>query len=122
MLFNGWNIISILNNLPHIQTCRLNKKSHSVLLVRVILSIEIYRAINGVSFSNMCDLLCHVLRSFSSTVVRKLNPRGRALMPIEGGSSIRRGVESCLLKTFLNLKTLNKFLKSLDLDYGSVKC
>ena len=60
--------------------------------------------IDGVSFSNMSDLLCRISGSFSSTTIRKLNPEGKLY---------EKGVESCLLKTFSNMKTLNKVSQDL---------
>ena len=107
-LFNGWNIISIFNNLLHVYTSRPNEESHSIIPVRIIFSIEVWSTVDGVSSSNVINLLCHFSGSLTSTTVRKLNLRGRALMPIEGGSSMRRGVGSCFLKTFFVPETLNK--------------
>ena len=86
------NIVTIFYDLPHIYVGRLNKESHSILQLGIVLSIEIWRTVDGVIFSNMINLLCHSQDLLISATVRKLNLRGRALIPNEGGSSTRRGL------------------------------
>ena len=60
-LLNSGYIVTILYHLPHVNACRPNEESHSILLVWIVFIIEIRRAADRVALSNMVDLLCHFL-------------------------------------------------------------
>ena len=54
-------IVTVLYDLPHINTCKLNEESYSIFPIWIVFTIEIWRTIDRVSFSNVIDLVCHLL-------------------------------------------------------------
>ena len=61
MLLSGGYVITIFNNLAHVNACRLNEESHSIIPILVVFIIEIWRVVD-VGKDNTRRGLNHVMK------------------------------------------------------------
>ena len=59
-MLNCWYIVTIFYDLQQVNAHGINEESHPILPVWIVFTIEVRKAVDRVSLSNMVDLLYHL--------------------------------------------------------------